>query len=74
MEVGGPAGDGGSRRSWRRGAAMEAKYLKRRNAGPPPARGIAVCGHSPRAQAICLTPAERPVERIVTSDAMRLRQ
>ena len=67
----------------RRAAEMEemeemeemAEFLNRRNAGPPPSRGIAgVRGHSPRAQASSLTPAESPLRGIATSVAMRSRQ
>ena len=53
---------------------MKPVFLGRRTAGFPPARGAGVRAHSPRAQAICLTPAERPVGGIVSSNAMSLRQ
>jgi hypothetical protein len=53
---------------------MKPVSLNRCFAGFPPARGAGVRTDSPRAQAICLTPAERPLSRIVTCEEMRLRQ
>jgi hypothetical protein len=54
---------------------VEEISLSRRSAGPPPSRAIAgVRGHSPRAQANSLSPAERPLGAIVSSAQVRFEQ
>jgi hypothetical protein len=54
---------------------LEEVSLNRCSAGLPPSRAIAgVRGHSPRAQANSLSPAERPLGAIVSSAQVRLGQ